>query len=61
MSNLPRYYLSVKLVMPTANMPPGTGRKKDIAWEAVLPLENVNVVKDLIHMYLIIFLSRNVQ
>ena len=31
-------------------MPPGTGRKKDVAWEAVLPVENVKLVKELIHM-----------
>ena len=42
-------------------MPLEIGRKKDVAWEAVLQLENVRVVKDLMHMYLIIYLSRNVQ
>ena len=42
-------------------MPLGTGRKKDVVWEAVFPLENVKVVKDLMHMYLIIYQSRNVQ
>ena len=31
-------------------MPLGIGRKKDVAWEAVLPLEYVKVVKDLMHI-----------
>ena len=42
-------------------MPLGIGRRKAVAWEVFLPLENIKVVKDLMHMYLIIYPSRNVK